>query len=274
MSVRLLGISRNCEIVRRWHDRTGSYDGSPDSSSIEAAKPQEALHGGHASACANGAPGASHLAELSGSPTDGAEIRWIEHGDLAAATTAGTPSLDPLGHAGLLADVHRAIDVLPVRFGTLLRDDPAVRLFLDNRHDRFVSDLHRLAGTTELGLRIELPPVPTCVPPADSTPRDGTLPSSTSPAEYLAARRARYDRSDRLDCQAQLAVDLSIQALQGLCQAWRRLSPEPPGVVRLAFLVGRNRLNEFVQNARGIVSADRANAGWTLVGPWPPYSFV
>lgn len=216
------------------------------------------------------------------------KVRWLIDGDLVAAITADVhASMEPLEHARLLEAIHRSVDVLPVRFGTTLKDDAAVRSFLDARRETLRSDLERLAGATEFGLRIELPA---------TAPSNSALPEAeirSDGAGYLAARRARYDGHDRFSVRAQAAIDVSVRALQGLCRNWRRLAAESVDVVRLAFLVRKDRSDAFTTAAEKIITSSisdacpirkdcanidsfrkRTSRCWTLVGPWPPYSFA
>jgi hypothetical protein len=157
-----------------------------------------------------------------------------------------------------------------MRFGVVLPDVVAVRNLLRLRQESLLQDLDRLKGGDEIGVRIALPQGR--LPPASPTPVGSSSPQS-SPAQYLAARRARYQRQDQLDSCAQLATETCIEAMKGLYRNWRRLAPEPSGTVRLAFLVERS-LSEAFARRLGLLGAERPGEHYTLFGPWPPYSFV
>jgi hypothetical protein len=199
------------------------------------------------------------------------ETRWVADGRLAAATVWPVPSTSgPLEHAALLAAIHARINILPIRYGTVLPDEEAVRHFLSNRRENLLGDLNRLHGTAEIGLRIELPDSPL---PTGPLAASGSHHSDISPVQYLAARRSRYQWHDQLDTQAQLAMATCVRALSGLYRNWRRLSPEPLGIVRLAFLVERKLLEKFSERVE-MFTTMKIGRRYTLVGPWPPYSFV
>ncbi|MGD0896364.1 MAG: GvpL/GvpF family gas vesicle protein [Thermoguttaceae bacterium] len=193
---------------------------------------------------------------------------WLIHGPLAAAVSVG--QLTPLEHAALLAEIHRHADVLPMRFGGALPDEQAVCDLLRRRHDAILAELDRLSGTGEIGLRIELCPSPhepapvVCVGP----PMPGD-----SPEQYLAARRALYRRQDQAHRHAQLAAERCMRAVEGFYRDWRRLSPEPPGTLRLALLVERTLFRTLLDR---LATFKAETTGWqsTILGPWPPYSFV
>ncbi|MGO8745036.1 MAG: GvpL/GvpF family gas vesicle protein [Thermoguttaceae bacterium] len=199
------------------------------------------------------------------------KIRWVAHGRLAAATVWPMPSTSgPLEHAALVAAIHARINMLPVRYGTVLPDEEAVRHFLGNRRENLLDDLDRLHGTAEIGLRIELPDSPL---PTGPLAASGSYHADISPVQYLAARRVRYQWHDQLETNAQLAVATCVRALSGLYRNWQRLSPEPLGIVRLAFLVERKLSDAFAERVE-MFTTMKIGRRCTLVGPWPPYSFV
>ena len=215
-------------------------------------------------------------------------VRWVISSRVAAAVwTRPTPPL-PLEHAVVLGTIHRRGDVLPVRFGTTLADEDAVCGLLCRRQAEWLEELDCLAGTGEIGLRIELPqgPVVPASQSRDQVPgvrcqvsgnRERVVGLSTalhrSPAGYLAARQARYRQQDEQCRRGELAAEDCVRAMHGLYRQWRRLRPEPPGVVRLAFLVERGRFAAFAKRLRGL-RARRISRRFTFLGPWPPYSFA
>ena len=197
-------------------------------------------------------------------------ISWIDHEDLAAAVALPPSRHDPVAHAAMLEAIHRRIDILPVRFGVLLADACAVREFLRRRRSELLDSLARLRGTCEMGLRIELPPLAEPAEPAMATAQ---APCSLSPGQYLAARRERYDRTDRSQAAARQVADRYVQGLTGIYRDQCGLTGREPGVVRIAFLVQRGRCEAFRQLA-DILRRQAPTEECSLLGPWPPYSFV
>jgi hypothetical protein len=211
----------------------------------------------------------SRTADLHRWDCDG--VRWIVQGELAAAVVPPLPSsTGPLKHAALLATLYRQGDILPVRWGVVLPGEEAVRDLLRRRRAGLLCDLERLKGTGEIGLRIELSHSPaTPHPPAPHGSRQADSPA----AQYLAARRARYQRQDQWSRRAQSVAEASLRAVKGLYRQWERLPPQPPGTVRLAFLVERHLWDAFTEHLA--TSPARATGEHrTLLGPWPPYNFV
>ena len=212
-------------------------------------------------------------------------IHWVRQGFLTAATATTTATRrrrdnspqaadrGPLEHARLLTAIHRHIGILPARYGAVLPDEEAVRQFLHGHGEELAGELDRLQGTAEMGLRIDLPHGPLPVERSTVTASGGFSPSELSPAAYLAARRARYCRHDQRLAEAQQTADTCLRVLKGLFCDWRRRLPEPPGTVRLAFLVRRERTADFTDRVETLESM-RIGERCMLLGPWPPFSFV
>ena len=100
------------------------------------------------------------------------EIRWVADGGLAAATVWPLPTtFGPLEHANLLAAIHARFSVLPARYGVGLPDEEAVQAYLSRRGRGLSSDLDRMEGTSEIGLRIQLACSPAAEPAAKDRPR-------------------------------------------------------------------------------------------------------
>ena len=125
-------------------------------------------------------------------------------------------------------------------------------------------------GPPKWGCGSTFPTVPCPEEPAGPS---GYSPSELSPAAYLAARRAQYCRHDRRLAEAQWAADTYLRVLKGLFCDWRRRLPEPPGTVRLAFLVQREQTAAFADRVETLESM-HIGEQCMLFGPWPPFSFV
>ena len=193
-------------------------------------------------------------------------VRWVTAGDLAAAVSGPQPSPpEPAAHASTLAAIHRHIGVLPLRFGVAAADDGGVRTLLQKRRGELASALDRLEGTCEMGLRIWLPHRP--------APQAEPVATAISAFEYLALRRAQYAWADEQGSQVESVIERYVALAGDLCRDWCRLACPSPGLVRLALLVERQRvdaLRKRLDTAPKPRQVDRC----LVLGPWPPYSFV
>lgn len=200
-------------------------------------------------------------------PTPGqVAVRWVLADKLAGAVIdAPQVSPKPLQHAAALDAIHRQICVLPMRFAAVPCDQAEIRSLLETWHRDLLQQLDRLEGTCEMGLRIALPKCPTV--------QANPSPCTSLPTSYLNERRAYYQRQDSFAEQARVTEEHLVRELGEAYRDWQTLTPSPPGLVRLAFLVERERLGLFRKCLRASI-AGHSGHQWTLLGPWPPYSFV
>jgi hypothetical protein len=90
---------------------------------------------------------------------------------------------------------------------------------------------------------------------------------------YLEQRRGHYQRVDAATERDRLTVRRFVERLQDLYRAWQRLPPWPSQPIRLAFLVERDRVAAFRSRSEDPRHTCRGEC-CTVLGPWPPYSFV
>jgi hypothetical protein len=135
-------------------------------------------------------------------------------------------------------------DLLPVRFGTLVPDEPAAVDAVLERREELLAGLAHVRGAVELAVRAE---------PRDPPERD------ESGGDYL---RAKADR-------AALA-----RAIHGPLEAVSRdaVVRAGPELLRAAYLVDRDAVDRFVARVRTLQQAN-AEIDVVCTGPWPPYSF-
>ena len=201
---------------------------------------------------------------LAQAPLDG-----VREGDLLAVISRhshapGEPALDALWvHERVVERIMADRAVLPMRFGSRLADDDALREVLATRQQEFLGALQRVRGRVEVSVRAmqqggEQPPAAEPLAPR---------PPAASGREYLEAklrdgRRAEREASALHDPLASLAVDAARQPARG-----------PDELLRASYLIDTAVLARF----RGAVERlQRARPGVAILctGPWPPYSFV
>jgi hypothetical protein len=207
-------------------------------------------------------------------------VRWTLVGELACAfVDAPHDGLPPLRHAAAVEAIFRRAGALPLRFGAALDDEREIRAMLETRRGEFIAGLDRLAGACEMGLRITLAKaaIPAVRPETQPRCLTGAFGEDGNPRQtaiaYLERRRARYQDDDADTRQAGLVVERIVGLVQDECREWRKLPSPSPRLVRLAFLVERDRAAAF----RGrLADCGRELSGTALLvlGPWPPYSFA
>jgi hypothetical protein len=194
-------------------------------------------------------------AALSTSGRDGLFAIWSEHEE--ARLEADEAVL--LEHERVVEALLKQGAVLPMRFGSWMRDPAAVLELLDERRSEFELGLERVRGAVEIGVRALVREEPAeRVPALAGADRPGTA--------YMLARLNDEKRS------ALVAAHLR-GPLQALSRASADRKTSLSGSVNTAYLVDRGDVDAFraaVQKLDEVVD----EATIVCTGPWPPYSFT
>ena len=206
---------------------------------------------------------------------DGAALRLVTADGLSAVVSdrgrdglAGSEA-ELWAHETVVERVMAKRTVLPMRFGSTLEDEAAVRALLHERRTALVEALDRVRGAVELGLRaawstqaLEENANWTSAPELGSSDDDDHRPGTA----YLAVRLER-------DRRAKALADRIDGPLRGLARASeRRLKPGQGTLLRSAYLVDRERLDAFRARVEEL-DDEIGEAEIVCTGPWPPYSF-
>jgi hypothetical protein len=189
-------------------------------------------------------------------------VRVVASGDLAAVcgpVIEGEVTASVLWqHEQIVEALMDDRDVLPVRYGTRLRDEAAAAQTLQDNHARFAATLETVRGAVELALRVF---------PGGDAPASEPSSEPTTGTEYLRARA----RSAAKEADATAAVH---EPLARVARAVTVAQGHRPGeLLRAAYLVDRGVTESFSARVREIQD-DNPQLRITCTGPWPPYSFV
>jgi hypothetical protein len=214
-----------------------------------------------------------YLYAISGAPEASAAGEGLQAQPLRSVTAAGLAAVvsDHDGdrpaateaqlwaHERVVEELMADRTLLPMRFGSLLPDDPAVQAFLRDRRDELEAALGHVAGAIELGVRVAW---------SDAGGQSGDPGvAAGSGAAYLMGRldcrRRARDLADRVDA-----------SLAGLARARRtRVLARPNLPFSGAYLVDRERQAAFRERV-GALGAEVEDAEIVCTGPWPPYGFT
>ena len=216
---------------------------------------------------------------------EAAGARAVVHGELAAITSGAQPEGTRAAelmrrHWVVLEEVARRATVLPVRFGTAMATEEAVAgEFLEPRHDDLAAQLAVFDGKVQLTVK-------------GTYDEEALLRSIVSASPQVAALRERVRATPgaaghfhRIQLGELVAAEVEQTRARDAAWVLERLrglavvtSSEPAGgtdgAVNAAFLVERERIDEF---ARAVDAAADELAGRVelrLLGPMPPYSFA
>jgi hypothetical protein len=227
--------------------------------------------------------------------------RLLHHGGLAAVVShvpeedfaeeplrAHLENLDWLtatarAHQGVIDALTVVTTPLPLRLGTVFRDDSGVRVMMEERQESFLRVLERLRGRVEWGVKVYADP------PAESGPsaaRDaGSGPDGPAKAasgrDYLRQRRTRMKAGEELWQRAEEFATRLHTSLGEFAEDARLHAPQNPAlsgaagrnVLNAAYLVPRTESEEFVE----LVDRTKDEGGGMrveLTGPWAAYSFA
>jgi hypothetical protein len=223
-------------------------------------------------------------------------VRAVAGGDLAAVV--GTVELDDFRGAGLRrnftdadafapkARAHNAVvsafrragPVIPVRLGTIYRDDRRVSQLLLNEHEDMVAALRRISGRDELGVKAYVDPKSVALPGdlvrSDSRDNLSLVPHLLRRRRQLAAQYEGY----RL---ASAEAD-RVHAVLLRCAVDGKRKPPPdeqaPNKQRWTLLNGSYLVDGDVVGLfmETVTALERSTARIRIevTGPWPPYSFA
>jgi Gas vesicle synthesis protein GvpL/GvpF len=149
----------------------------------------------------------------------------------------------------LLESLMERHDLLPVRFGTVVEDERAVHHALAERGDEFAAMLDRVRGAVELAVRAR-----------EATPSDHKESFVHSGHAYMRSK------AQQMESVGALHDPLAMYARESLTWAG-------PERLRAAYLVDRDRVEDFVRIVRGF-QRRHPELHVLCTGPWPPYSFV
>lgn len=209
----------------------------------------------------------------------GAQIQCIAQGELVAlvspaAELARVETLEAgalVAYERVIRSQHAVADVVPMRFGSVLPDEAAVRAHLEEQRAAYLRSLARVAGCVEMGVRALI-----SVTHPSAAPEPAVHPPARSGVDYLKARQRRYSAESQLHDQCAALEQSLLPMVAPLCREHRvELAPLRSGVPTLCsvyFLVPREQVPAFRAALSPVTGGDSPRA--TLSGPWPPFNFV
>ncbi|MBC9728688.1 GvpL/GvpF family gas vesicle protein [Streptomyces sp. TRM68367] len=176
-------------------------------------------------------------------------------------------------HQGVIDSLTVVTTPLPLRLGTVFRDDSGVRTMMEAREEDFRRALDRLEGRVEWGVKVFVEP----------EPADHAEPArkAASGRDYLRQRSGQTRTRERREQRAEAFADRLHETLAAYAEDSRLHAPQNPAlsgatgrnVLNAAYLVPRSDSEEFVElvdRTKGDTPGTRVE----LTGPWAAYSFA
>ena len=224
-------------------------------------------------------------ASMSHTGVEGSPVRAIEEGDLAALVSdvaggALAAAREVRAHWRVLEAASAQATVLPVRFGTVMDDDAAVReQLLTANAQRLEALLKELTGRVQVGVKgtyqqdellrgvvTASPTVAALRKKIDGLPEQATYYERIRLGELVAAEVERRRDEDGARARARLEPLAIATRSEGV--------GTPDAAFNLAFLVERERLDEFTAAVNDVIAQLGDHIDVRYVGPLAPYSFA
>ncbi|MFF5157632.1 GvpL/GvpF family gas vesicle protein [Streptomyces sp. NPDC000348] len=178
-------------------------------------------------------------------------------------------------HQGVIDALTTVTTPLPLRLGTVFRDDSGVRTMMEAREESFLRTLDRLEGRVEWGVKVYVESDRAPQAPAAAAPKP------TSGRDYLRQRRMQTKSQDDLWQRAETFATRLHETLSGAAEDSRLHAPQNPAlsgasgrnVLNAAYLVPRVTSEEFVEKVDR-TKDDVPGIRVELTGPWAAYSFA
>ncbi|GAA3844810.1 GvpL/GvpF family gas vesicle protein [Streptomyces sp. NPDC003631] len=165
---------------------------------------------------------------------------------------------------------------LPLRLGTVFRDDSGVRVMIEEREEDFRHALDRLEGRVEWGVKVY-------VEQEEEKEAVEERPAArpASGRDYLRQRRRRTAAHEQRGQKADEFAARLHEALSGYAEDARLHAPQNAtlsgatgrNVLNASYLVPRSRSEEFVELVDR-AEDDTPGVRVELTGPWAAYSFT
>jgi hypothetical protein len=223
--------------------------------------------------------------QVSEKGVEGAEVRTVEHAGVAALVSpvrgsALVAAREVRAHWTVLGEAVKRATILPVRFGTVLESDDAVReRLLGANAERLSALLRDVAGCVQLTVKGEYV--------EDRLMRDVVRGSPAIAAlrerlEGVPDQAGYYERirlgelvADEVARRREDDTRHALERLEPLAVAARaEQATQPNAAFNLAFLVRRDRESAFTKGVSELGEDLEGRIEIRYVGPLPPYSFA
>jgi hypothetical protein len=216
-------------------------------------------------------------------PVDGVEsapVRTLGHADLTALVSPiGKTQLraaDVRAHWRVLEHAFEQGTVLPVRFGTVMESEDAVRSrLLEANEERLAELLEAMDGLIQLNVKGRYDEDALLRQILREEPALARLRERATRSRAMADQLALGQKVERAIAQRRARDGADVRrALEGLAAAARDEQVRHPDAFNIAFLVARDNTDAFSEKVSDVrdVLGDRIEIRY--VGPVPPFSFA
>jgi hypothetical protein len=181
-------------------------------------------------------------------------------------------------HERVIRDLFEKGDVLPMRFGSVARDDAMVKRFLTDKQTDLEKSFEQLHGRGELAVKALWDQNRMLRELVSANEQIRTLRDALAGQPEAETRDQRIELGrlvgEAMDQMRQAVADRILQQLRPKALDVELHRTADPMVLNAAFLVDRNALDDFDAAVNELIRAEQGRLTIKYLGPLPPYSFV
>jgi hypothetical protein len=217
---------------------------------------------------------------------DGRPVEVVPYGGVAAVMSrlgldrSVARRDDLIAHGQVLDAAAAAGAVIPVRFGSVLRDwQELVSEVLEPRYAQYETMLGELAGHAQFVVHVRYEEQQILTEVVAESPEIAALREQTRGLPEESSYRGRIRLGEMVAAAVEAKRDIDLRRVLAALEPYTAASEirESGGLDKLvdvAFLVGDDRRADFEQAAEKLASELSGRARVSLVGPTAPYDFV
>lgn len=190
-------------------------------------------------------------------------------------------------HEHVIDTIMQHTTIVPLKFGTILKDEQAAQTLLAEQGERFKSLLATFQGKVECGLkiyvdkRLVLQQMMHSEHEYDSS--QPLLESRSKGAAYLLARKKEEQLKDRVNAELLHVADHIFHTFGQAACDMKQNSPLPAKttgkkkemILNAAYLVEQEQVAAFYEQAKSLAAHYASiKPDLEFSGPWPPYNFM
>lgn len=183
-----------------------------------------------------------------------------------------------LAHERVVEKVMEDHTVLPVRFGTIFKDEKNMRTMLLHAYSQFLSELRRLDGKVEIGLKVFWKPHE-AIREAEKNPSIQRLMEATRSQSkglaYLMQKKLDESVKAELNRQADAYSNQIYRTVRKRTMQAKLLKPIGHMILNATFLVSKETTQALRDEVNKLKKElEPKGAEFLISGPWPAYNFV
>ena len=184
-----------------------------------------------------------------------------------------------VAYGKIIENMMREYTLLPMRFGTLVKEDREVIAILEKYYDGFIDNLRQIKGKLEYGLKVLLDikeagfEINSSSETKDSKSFD-RLKGGSPYKKYLLEKLREHKFEEALMGKVGRIIEDIHNPLKELSSLskFKKMATKRI-ILDAAYLVEKKKKDVFIQRFKGLCKRHQ-KLKFLLTGPWPPYNFA